>query len=96
MARTADRRTFVRSAAAFRDTFLAGGLPSPGNILNAGPISETVCLHAVALRAARQKTGVRIYPSAVKLVYDSASMKITNVARANQYLSRHYRPGWEL
>ena len=38
--------------------------PSPGNFLNAGPISETVCLAAVALRAGRQKSGVRVYPRA--------------------------------
>jgi len=75
---------------------IKGGAPSPGNILSAGPVSETVCLAAVALRAARQKSGVRVYPSAVKVRYDSASMKITNLPEANQYLTRDYRPGWEL
>ena len=75
---------------------IKGGPPSPGNILIAGPISETVCLAAVALRAARQKNGVRVYPSAVKVHYDSANMKITNLPEANQYLTRDYRPGWEL
>ena len=75
---------------------IKGGPPSPGNILTAGPISETVCLAAVALRAARQKSGVRVYPAAVRVKYDSASMKITNLADANQYLTRDYRPGWEL
>ncbi|MGQ9634244.1 MAG: hypothetical protein ACUVXB_08340 [Bryobacteraceae bacterium] len=50
-----------------------------------------MCLHAVALRAARQKSGVHIYPSAVKLLYDSVSMKITNAAGTNDYLSRDYR-----
>ena len=75
---------------------IKGGTPSPGNILTAGPISETVCLAAVALRAQRQKSGVRVYPSAVRVRYDSANMKITNLAEANQYLTRDYRPGWEL
>ena len=75
---------------------IKGGAPSPGNILSAGPISETICLAAVALRAARVKSGVRVYPSAVKLRYDSASMKITNLPEANKYLTRDYRPGWEL
>jgi hypothetical protein len=75
---------------------IKGGPPSPGNILTAGPISETICLGAVASRAARQKSGVRVYPSAVKLHYDSASMKITNLSEANKYLTRDYRPGWEL
>ncbi|MCX6628577.1 MAG: Gfo/Idh/MocA family oxidoreductase [Candidatus Solibacter sp.] len=73
-----------------------GGEPSPGNFLNAGPISETVCLAAVALRAGRVKSGVRVYPAPIKLLYDSASMKITNLPEANKYLSRDYRPGWEL
>lgn len=75
---------------------IKGGEPSPGNILSAGPVSETVCLAAVALRAAKVKQGVRVYPSAVKIRYDSANMKITNLPEANRYLTRDYRPGWEL
>ena len=73
-----------------------GGEPSPGAFLNAGPISETVCLAAVALRAGRVRSGVRVYPAPVKLLYDSAAMKITNLPEANKYLTRDYRPGWEL
>jgi len=93
---TAPQQTsFARGEAVWVEA-IKGGPPSPGNILTAGPISETICLHAVALRAARQKSGVRVYPSAVKLLYDSAGMKITNFADANKYLSRDYRPGWEL
>jgi hypothetical protein len=75
---------------------IKGGPPSPGNILTAGPVSETVCLAAVALRAQRQRSGVRVYPAAVRVKYDSAGMKIANLAGANQYLTRDYRPGWEL
>jgi hypothetical protein len=76
-----------------------GGDPSPGSFLNAGPISETVCLAAVGLRAGRQKgvgLGSRDYPAPVKLLYDSANMKITNAPEANKFLTREYRPGWEL
>ena len=73
-----------------------GGERSPGDFLNSGPISETVCLAAVALRAGKVKSGVRTYPSPIKVLYDSASMKITNLADANKYLTREYRPGWEL
>ncbi|MGQ9634247.1 MAG: Gfo/Idh/MocA family protein [Bryobacteraceae bacterium] len=73
-----------------------GGEPSPGDFRNAGPISETVCLAAVALRAGRIKSGVRVYPAPVKLLYDSQSLKITNMSEANKYLTRDYRPGWEL
>ncbi len=60
-----------------------GGSPSPGNFLNAWPISEAVNLYAVALRTGR------------RLQYDAASMTITNASEANKYLSREYRKGWE-
>jgi hypothetical protein len=60
-----------------------GGEQSPGNFKNAWPISEAVNLWAVALRTRR------------KLLYDAASMQITNVPEANKYLSREYRKGWE-
>jgi hypothetical protein len=61
-----------------------GGAQSPGNFLNAGPITDAVNLYGVALRA-RQR-----------LVFDNENIKITNLAAANQYLSREYRKGWEL
>ncbi len=57
---------------------------SPGSFLNALPITETILLGAVALRAGK------------KVEYDSANMKITNVPEANKYLVREYRKGWEL
>jgi hypothetical protein len=57
---------------------------SAGSFLNAWPISEAVNLYAVALRTRR------------RLLYDAASMKITNLPEANRYLSRQYRKGWEL
>jgi hypothetical protein len=60
-----------------------GGAPSPGNFLNAWPISEAVNLYAVALRTGR------------KLQYNAESMKVTNLPNANRYLSREYRKGWE-
>jgi hypothetical protein len=61
-----------------------GEKPSPGAFTNAWPISEAVNLYSVALRARR------------RLLYDAASMKITNAPEANKYLSRQYRKGWEL
>ncbi len=61
-----------------------GGAESPGSFLNAGPINELVNLGAVALRARR------------KVLFDSANVKITNSAEANQFLYREYRRGWEL
>jgi hypothetical protein len=63
---------------------LKGGASSPGSFLNAGPISDTVTLGTIALRAGK------------KVLFDSGSMKITNVAEANQYMHREYRKGWEL
>jgi len=60
------------------------GAQSPGSFLNAGPITDAVNLGTVALRAGE------------KVLFDSANMKITNVASANQYLRREYREGWEL
>jgi len=57
---------------------------SPGSFLLAGSVTETILLGAVALRAGK------------KVKYDTASMKITNLPDANQYLYREYRKGWEL
>jgi hypothetical protein len=60
-----------------------GGTQSPGNFLNAGPITEAVNLYAVALRTRK------------RLLYDAQNVRITNVPEANKYLSREYRKGWE-
>jgi hypothetical protein len=57
---------------------------SPGSFLYTGPVTETILLGAVALRAGK------------KVEYDSANMKITNIPDANKYLVREYRKGWEL
>lgn len=57
---------------------------SPGSFLLAGPISETINLAAIALRARK------------KIMYDSQKMEITNLPDANKFLRREYRPGWEL
>jgi hypothetical protein len=57
---------------------------APGSFLYAGPVTETINLGAVALRAGK------------KVEYDTAAMKITNVPDANKYLTREYRQGWEL
>ena len=57
---------------------------SPGSFIYAGPVTETILLGAVALRAGK------------RVDYDSAEMKITNIPEANKYLVREYRKGWEL
>ena len=61
-----------------------GGEPSPGNVLNAGAITDAVNLGTVALRTGQ------------KVLFDSENMKITNITEANKYLVREYRQGWEL
>ena len=48
------------------------------------PLNETMILGVVALRADQA------------IEYDGAAGRVTNVADANQYLSRTYRKGWEL
>jgi len=57
---------------------------TPGSFINAVPVTETILLGAVALRARK------------RVEYDSVKMEITNVPEANKYLTRDYRPGWEI
>ncbi|HPT32639.1 MAG TPA: Gfo/Idh/MocA family oxidoreductase [Prolixibacteraceae bacterium] len=57
---------------------------TPGSFTLAGPVTETILLGAVALRARK------------KVEYESATMKITNDPDANKFLTREYRPGWEI
>ncbi len=57
---------------------------TPGSFLLAGPVTETINLGAVALRAGK------------RVEYDSENMKITNLPDANKFLTREYRKGWEL
>jgi hypothetical protein len=62
-----------------------GGAPTYGDFLLAGPISEAFNLGAVSLRLGGRR-----------LLWDRENMKVTNVPEANRYLTREYRPGWEL
>jgi predicted dehydrogenase len=50
----------------------------------AGPLTETVVLGCVAMRAGK------------KIEWDGPNMKITNMPEANSLLRREYRKGWEL
>lgn len=72
-----------RSDKIWIDAFKNGMQPD-GSFIYAGPVTETILLGAVALRAGK------------KVEYDPVNMKITNVPEANKYLTREYRPGWEL
>lgn len=61
-----------------------GGSPSPGSFLNTGPISDTVNLGTVALRARQE------------VQFDPGAMRVLEPASADRLLRRDYRPGWEL
>ena len=62
-----------------------GGKPTYGDFLLGGPISDAFNLGAVSLRLGGRR-----------LLFDAASMKVTNVSEANKHLVREYRTGWEL
>jgi hypothetical protein len=62
-----------------------GGKRTYGDFQLAGPISDAFNLGAVSLRLGGRR-----------ILFDAANMKITNVSDANRYLTREYRPGWEL
>lgn len=59
-------------------------IQSPGSFINAGPVTETILLGGVALRARK------------RVEYDSANIKITNLPEADRFLTREYRKGWEM
>ena len=61
-----------------------GGKPAGSNFDVSGPLTETVLLGNVALRARR------------KIEWDSKNLKVTNVPEANQYIRREYRKGWDV
>ena len=52
----------------------------------AAPLTEVMLLPIAALRTGQ----------GVKIEYDAANMRITNVPEANQWLTREYRAGWSL
>lgn len=62
-----------------------GGAPTYGDFLLAGPISDAFNLGAVSLRLGGRR-----------LLFDRAAGKVTNLAEADEFLTREYRPGWEL
>jgi hypothetical protein len=66
-------------------TAARGGKPTYGDFLLGRPISDAFNLGAVSLRLGGRR-----------LLFDSASAKITNVPEANKFLTREYRKGWEL
>jgi hypothetical protein len=71
-----------------------GGAASQGNFINAANCSETIALAGAAIRYSRNVFNEnRCAPA---LQWDAGNMKFTNVAEANQYLTREYRDEWKL
>jgi len=62
-----------------------GGPASYGDFQLAGPISDTINLAAISLRLGGRR-----------VLWDSKNAKITNLPEANKFLTREYRPGWEI
>ena len=62
-----------------------GGPASYGDFSLAGAISDAVNLAAISLRL-----------NGRRLLWDSAGAKITNISEANRFLTREYRPGWQV
>ena len=60
------------------------GTQVEGSFREAWPITEAVNLYAAALRSGKT------------LRYDTSQMRVTNDQKANEYLTRTYRPGWEI
>jgi len=69
-----------------------GGAKKPGSNFDwSGPMTETVLLGTVALRSQlREDLTLR------KLEWDSKQMRFTNHEKANAFLEREYRKGWEI
>ena len=59
-----------------------GGPKAYSNFDTAGPITETVLLGNVALRAGQ------------RIEWNAKAGKVTNIKSANQFVEKHYRSGW--
>jgi predicted dehydrogenase len=68
-----------------------GGQPAGSNFNWAGPLAESVLLGNVALRVQ-----LREDLTLMKLHWDSANLKFTNLDDANKFVRRDYRAGWTL
>ncbi len=64
----------------------------------AGPLSEIVLLGNAAIRSSLLKRSARsnVFIGKKQLLYDNKNMVITNLDKANQFLTRDYRSGWEI
>jgi predicted dehydrogenase len=61
----------------------------------AGPLTETVLMGNLAIRAWQVKENGK-FTGRKKLLWDAQNMKITNFDAANEFVKREYRDGWKL
>ncbi|MGZ5253805.1 MAG: Gfo/Idh/MocA family protein [Flavitalea sp.] len=62
----------------------------------AGPLTETILMGNLALRAWNIKNAKNGFPGRKKLLWDAKNMKITNFDEANQFVKREYKNGFKL
>jgi predicted dehydrogenase len=79
-------KTLPRSSGHYKEWIEAckGGEPAGSNFNYAGPLTEMVLLGNVAMRAGE------------RIEWDGPNMKVTNLPKANEFVAREYRAGWEL
>src|SRR5882762_1808910 len=80
-------KTMLRSPGHYEEWLLAckGGPKPISNFEYSGPLTETVLLGVLALRA----PGTRIE-------WDSERLRVRNAAELNRYIEKEYRKGWTL
>jgi hypothetical protein len=80
-------KTFERSPGHYEEWLAAckGGPMPVSNFNYAGPMTETVLLGVLALRAPGQR-----------LEWDSANLKVKNAPELDQHVHVEYRKGWRL
>ena len=62
----------------------------------AGPLTETILMGNLALRAWNVKNDKGVFIGRKKLLWDAENMKITNFDEANQYVKREYKNNYSL
>ncbi len=67
-----------------------GGKPAGSNFDWAGPMTEAVLLGNIALRPQLREDLTK-----VRLDWDSEKLQFRNLAKANEFLRREYRKGWD-
>ncbi len=82
------------------------GTPTTSPFSYAGPLTETVLMGNLAIKAFQYKVlqegksandwAPFDYPGRRKLFWDGPNMKVTNYEKANEWVNGNYRKGWEV